>query len=125
MAQKVNTFYISDLSESQDDVENVEFGLDGIDYEIDLDATERTKLRDALADYVAHARRTGRTSNKTRTSPGKRTGAVMTRHSSTNTPRPERGRSKEIREWAVAQGYELSTRGRIPANVTEAYDAAH
>jgi len=124
MAQRVITSLVSDLSESEEDVDNIEFSLDGVDYEIDLDSTERTKLRDALADYIAHARRTGRTNTKARTSPGKRTGAVMTRHAGT-TGRPERGRSKEIREWAVAQGYTLSTRGRIPAEVTDAYDAAH
>src|SRR3954463_11546263 len=121
MAQRVVQTLVSDLSGSEENVSNVEFGLDGATYEIDLDESEQQNLRDALADYVKHARRTGRT--RARTSPGKGTSAAMTRHASQ--ARPERGRSKEIREWAVAQGYPLSTRGRIPAEVTEAYDKAH
>nr|WP_306454263.1 histone-like nucleoid-structuring protein Lsr2 [Rhodococcus sp. ACS1] len=40
---------------------------------------------------------------------------------------PRRGASgrKEIREWATTEGYELSARGRIPAQIEEAYSAAH
>ena len=30
-----------------------------------------------------------------------------------------------IREWASANGYTVSERGRVPASVLEAYDAAH
>ena len=30
-----------------------------------------------------------------------------------------------VREWAAQNGYTLSDRGRIPATVLEAYDAAH
>jgi len=122
MAQKVVHSLVSDLSGTEDGVSNVEFSLDGVDYEIDLTSPEQAKLRDSLAEYIEHARRTGRNRSRA-SSPGKRTGAALTRHSA-NT-RPERGRSKEIREWARGKGYELSNRGRIPAEVTEAYDAAH
>jgi hypothetical protein len=37
----------------------VTFGLDGVDYEIDLTDANASKLRDALADFIAAARRTG------------------------------------------------------------------
>ncbi|WP_396327787.1 Lsr2 family DNA-binding protein [Jatrophihabitans lederbergiae] len=30
-----------------------------------------------------------------------------------------------MREWATANGYEVSTRGRISGAVVEAYEAAH
>nr|EJI93790.1 hypothetical protein JVH1_8827 [Rhodococcus sp. JVH1] len=40
-------------------------------------------------------------------------------------PSQGRTRAKEIREWATTEGYELSTRGRIPAQIEEAYSAAH
>jgi hypothetical protein len=30
-----------------------------------------------------------------------------------------------IRDWARSEGYELSERGRIPAEVRAAYEAAH
>jgi len=36
-----------------------------------------------------------------------------------------RQRSVDIRSWARTQGFELSDRGRIPANVEQEYDAAH
>ncbi|WXF92934.1 histone-like nucleoid-structuring protein Lsr2 [Curtobacterium flaccumfaciens pv. flaccumfaciens] len=41
---------------------------------------------------------------------------------------PKRGNSEElakIREWARANGHEVSSRGRISQAVREAYDAAH
>ena len=33
--------------------------------------------------------------------------------------------TKDVREWAKAQGMEVSERGRISADVQQAYDAAH
>lgn len=35
-----------------------------------------------------------------------------------------KGRTKEIREWARANGHEVSDRGRIPESVQEAYRLA-
>jgi hypothetical protein len=36
-----------------------------------------------------------------------------------------REQTKAIRDWARQNGYELSDRGRIPATVIEAFEAAH
>ncbi len=33
--------------------------------------------------------------------------------------------AKEIRQWAVQEGYEISPRGRIPTNIEHAFDAVH
>jgi hypothetical protein len=33
--------------------------------------------------------------------------------------------TKAIREWAQANGYDVSNRGRIPADVLQAYTAAN
>ncbi|KXX62014.1 Lsr2 family DNA-binding protein [Rhodococcus sp. LB1] len=42
------------------------------------------------------------------------------------TPRPRGGgTAKEVREWAVQQGYEISSRGRIPADIEQAFRDAH
>ena len=30
-----------------------------------------------------------------------------------------------VRQWALANGYEVGTRGRLPAVVLDAYEAAH
>ena len=51
MAQKIQTLFIDDLDGSEADG-TVRFGLDGTDYEIDLNAKHAQELRDALARYV-------------------------------------------------------------------------
>src|ERR1041385_7040244 len=40
--------------------ETVKFGLDGVDYEIDLSKNNAAKLRDAFAPYIAGARKASR-----------------------------------------------------------------
>ena len=56
MAQKVQTIFIDDLDGSQADG-TVRFGLDGTEYEIDLNAKHARELRNALARYAATGRR--------------------------------------------------------------------
>jgi hypothetical protein len=51
MAQKIQTFFIDDLDGSEAEG-TVRFGLDGAEYEIDLNAEHAQALRDALARYV-------------------------------------------------------------------------
>ena len=58
MAQKVQTLFIDDLDGSEAEG-TVRFGLDGAEYEIDLNAEHARELRDALARYVGAARRVG------------------------------------------------------------------
>ena len=56
MAQKIQTLFIDDLDGSAAEG-TVRFGLDGAEYEIDLNAEHAKELRDALARYVGAARR--------------------------------------------------------------------
>src|ERR1700759_2521596 len=58
MAQKVRTLFVDDLDGSEAEG-TVRFGLDGTEYEIDLNAQHARQLRDALARYVAAGRRVG------------------------------------------------------------------
>jgi nucleoid-associated protein Lsr2 len=58
MVQKVQTLFIDDLDGSEADG-TVRFGLDGTDYEIDLNAEHARQLRDALAQYISAVRRAG------------------------------------------------------------------
>ena len=51
MAQKIQTLFIDDLDGSAAEG-TVRFGLDGTEYEIDLNAEHARELRDALARYV-------------------------------------------------------------------------
>jgi hypothetical protein len=56
VAQKIQTLFIDDLDGSAAEG-TVRFGLDGTEYEIDLNAKHAQALRDALARYVSAARR--------------------------------------------------------------------
>ena len=58
MAQKVQTLFVDDIDGSAADG-MVRFGLDGTDYEIDLNTGHAQALRDALAPYISAARRAG------------------------------------------------------------------
>ncbi len=74
MAQQTIVTLVDDLDGSQAD-QTVEFGLDGVSYEIDLSEPNAAKLRDALAGFVSHARRTGgRRRGTTRPAGGTRPG---------------------------------------------------
>jgi hypothetical protein len=103
MAQKVSIIMVDDIDGGDAD-ETVTFSLDGTGYEIDLSAANAAKLREAVSPFVGHARRlTGR-------KPAAK--------------KPSAGSTKEIREWARANGWpDLGNRGRVPADVQRAYDA--
>jgi hypothetical protein len=107
MAQRVNIVLVDDIDGGDAD-ETVTFGLDGATYEIDLSKKNAAKLRDAVAPYVGHARKVG----------GRRSGRRAA--GSGNGPS-----AREVREWARANGWNLSDRGRVAAEVRQAYDAAH
>lgn len=114
MAQKTVVTLIDDLDgTSNDSIQTVEFGLDGVSYEIDLNDDNASKLRDHLEEFIGSARRTG--------------GRVK-RGLAPNGARPAgSGRSREqtqaIREWAKKTGHDVSDRGRIPASIIEAFEA--
>ena len=108
MAQKVQTLFIDDIDGSAAEG-TVRFGLDGTEYEIDLNAEHAQQLRDALAAYVRAARRV--------TGGSRRPAAADVRDGSElNTT--------EVREWAKAQGIEVKDRGRVPAELVVKFKAA-
>ena len=110
MAQKVLVQLVDDLDgTASGDVTTVEFGLDGVAYEIDLNNANAERLRKGYEDYIAAARRTGgRLKRGTR--------SAVTSNGN--------GEAAAVREWAVENGYELASSGRIPAHVVEAYKEA-
>lgn len=113
MAQKVTVQLVDDVDGSEAE-STVEFSLDGVSYAIDLSADNAAELRDHLATYTANARRTGGRK--------RRGGKARTGKSAPNTT--DRERNQAIREWAREQGMQVSDRGRIPAEIVEAYDKA-
>ena len=107
MAQRVQIILEDDL-DGGDASETVTFGLDGVTYEIDLNDKNASALREALAGYVGAGRRvSGRKS------------------SGSSSSRSNSGELAKIREWARANGFEVSDRGRISQKVRDAYAKAN
>jgi hypothetical protein len=106
---------IDDLDGTVIDGDNggtVAFAFAGEAYEIDLTAANRAALEAALAPYLAVARPVGRRRNA---------GAA-----SAVRPRDESGPGYTVvREWAQANGIEVSERGKVAAAVIDAYRKAH
>ncbi len=108
MAQRVHVMLEDDVDGSSAD-ETVTFGLDGSTYEIDLSAKNSEKLRESLAPYIGVARRANRGGGTRKSSRGRSGGAS----------------ASDVRDWARANGFTVSDRGRVSAEVRSAYDAAH
>ncbi len=117
--QKVDTVFTDDLTGdvlTQDEVQTVTFAVDGTTYEIDLSKKNAASLRNDAAAWIEHAR----------TVTGPKTIGRNTRRSSTGArPNTDRERSAKIRQWAQTNDHTVSKRGRIPAAVVDAYNAAH
>jgi len=118
MARRIVHQLVDDLDGSVLEVgsgETVLFSLDGVAYEIDLSSDNAQSLRSALEKYLKAARRV---------SGGRGAGS-----GSSSAPRKRRRAGQQdysaIRAWAKENGYEISERGRVPANVLEAYEAVH
>lgn len=118
MAQKVNVVLVDDLDGSEAE-ESVSFALDGVSYEIDLSAKNAEKLRNTLATYINAARRVGGRAVRGRGRPQAAKSAA-----SSGGRGGAKAPTSEIRAWAKKEGYEVSDRGRIPADVIEAYNKA-
>ena len=86
MAQKHIVQLIDDLDQTKAD-ETVSFGLDGATYEIDLSSKNAAKLRDAMAQYVANARRVSRGGART-TNAGRRSRPARGDREQTTTRQP-------------------------------------
>lgn len=101
MAQKQFVELIDDL-DGKPATETVEFSLDGIAYEIDLSEHHSKELRDLFDKYVEVARVVKKTKKY------KPSGIGYT----------------EVREWAKANGVEVSERGRVSNEVIAAFKKA-
>ncbi|MDV6295561.1 histone-like nucleoid-structuring protein Lsr2 [Rhodococcus aetherivorans] len=118
MAKKVTVTLIDDVDGETAADESVEFGLDGVTYEIDLSEDNAAKLREELEFWVTYARKVGGR---------KRAKVVPTAPAPRKSSRggTDRERTAEIREWARNNDMPVSARGRISAEIIEAYNKAH
>ena len=108
MAQKVKIILVDDLDGGNAE-ETVRFGLDGVNYEVDLSSKHAAQLRDAIQPFAAVGRKLAARGPKAR-----QQGAAS--------------RSNEvaqIRAWARENGHTVSDRGRIQADIVAAYHKAN
>ena len=107
MAQKTIVKLTDDL-DGEPASETVRFALDGVSFEIDLSTRNAEALRRTLEPWTGAARKVGAGGLR-------RPRPVVT---------PVGVDTRAVRAWARSNGVELSSRGRIPADVVERYRAA-
>src|SRR6476619_7279297 len=110
MAKKVTTSLVDDLDAKTAADETVAFTLDGVAYEIELSTKNAKELRAALQPWIDAGRRVG----------GRRRSSMVGASRRATEPRE----SAAIRVWARTHGYQVARRGRIPADVVDAFRAA-
>lgn len=109
MAQRRIVELIDDLDQTTiDDGGTLKFTLNGAAYEIDLTTANQQKLRDALAPFIKAGRRVRPPASR------RSSGGVS----------PTAYERDAIRTWARQNGYSVSDRGRIAADIVAAYRAA-
>jgi|SRR5690554_3805081 len=104
MAQRIQVILIDDIN-GGDATETVNFALDNVQYEIDLSAENAAQLREDLDKWVSAGRR------------------VSSRKATAS--RARTNDSAKVRAWAKDHGYDVSQRGRISAEIREAYAQAN
>jgi hypothetical protein len=108
VAQQVKIILVDDIDGGTAD-ETVRFSLDGSQYEIDLSEKNAKAFREAVKPYTDKGRKV-----TARAAAGK------------SKPGPARNQeAAQIREWARANGYTISERGRVQSGIVEAYRRAH
>jgi hypothetical protein len=113
MTKRTVHMLIDDLDGSDAD-ETVTFGVDGVQYEIDLSKKNAAKMRDALARYIEAGTRIGRGSSAS----GRTVGGRGRRQTTM-----DRDQNRAIREWAQGKGLDISDRGRIKHDIVNRYHA--
>lgn len=111
MAKQTVTKLVDDLDGHVAD-RTVVFGWDGSNYEIDLSKKNITALEKVLKPYVSAAR-TVRSAGTSRRRPATRATTSRKRNDLTS-----------IRDWARANGRDVSDRGRIAREVIEAFESS-
>ncbi len=106
MAQRTQILYVDDIDGSEAEG-TVRFGLDGAEYEIDLNKKHAAQFTKAIRPYIDAARKVPSSRRPARGS------------------RPARHNQSDVRAWARSQGLKISDRGRIPADVLARYESAH
>ena len=104
MARKEVVELTDDLDQSPAS-QTIHFGVEGVEYEIDLSEKNAKKFTAALAPYVTNGRRVGGRKRGAGRRPGSIAGVDP----------------KVVRQWANEQGIAISSRGRIPGEIVDRY----
>jgi hypothetical protein len=113
MATETITRLVDDL-EGSEAQRTVTFAWDGRTYEVDLSKKNLAAFEKAMKPYLAAAR-------STRTTIARSSGRGRPAAAGSWAARCD---LQAIREWARANGHEVSDRGCVSASVIEAYEAA-
>lgn len=112
MAKRTIHMLVDDLDGGEAE-ETVRFGLDGVQYEIDLSKKNADKMRDLLGRYLQAGTKVGRAAvaapPRRPTVPGRNVG--------------DRDQNKAIRAWAQSKGIAVSDRGRIKQEIVDRFNA--
>lgn len=115
MAQRLQVLVLCDVCEDgKSGSQTVTFAADGNQFEVDLCEKHAADFRESFSRYAG----VGRRLTASRARPGV---PGQNRHISGSSS--SRRRARKIREWAHANGLELSPRGRIPGDVVARYEA--
>ena len=110
MAQKTVIVYTDDLTgEETQEASTHTLVLDGVAYEIDLAPESYDKLLEAVTPFTSKGRRV-RGNTRSKPAPARSVASSDT---------------ADIRAWAKENGYNVNDRGRVPAEIREAYAKAH
>jgi hypothetical protein len=118
---KTTIVQITDDLDGSADAQEVTSSFQGIGYTIDLGKKNVTALEKALKPYIDAATKT--TSGSKRTPKKSVVKSAGARRSVRSTSTGQE--TQAIRDWAKAQGMDVSDRGRIPRAVLDQYKQAH
>ena len=117
MAQVSQVVLTCDVHEGDAEAaDTVTFAVEGTSYECELCEPHLAEFHEAMEVWSSHSRpaRTARASQSASSRAPRR------RTETNSAPSPS-----EVREWARSQGLEVSSRGRVPAELLAAFEAAH
>jgi len=119
MAQRTQVILTCDVHDGDAEaVATVAFAVEGTSYECELCDAHLTEFREVMEIWSSHSRIVGR--GRSASSGG---GSPRSRRRSTSSA--DGPSTADVREWARSQGIPVSTRGRVPAELHERYQAAH
>ncbi|ORM38308.1 Lsr2 family protein [Williamsia sp. 1135] len=125
MARKTIEHITDDFDGSELDPSEViveTFTVNGVDYSLDLGGKSAEKFDKDMQKWIDKATKIG---GRQKRSTNKQAPAPTLAATPAAVTGGDKAQLSAIREWARANGYEVSDRGRIPRAIVEEFEAAH